>query len=120
MGKEAKLQPRNFTRIKFSTRAEVEINDIVVPCELVDISINAMYVRCDAEAVVGDECDLRLFLGDEDPMIIHGIGHVVRRDALGVAISFKGFYCDNVEHLTHLNLLNIGQSGQNSNDTPKG
>lgn len=120
MEKTVKHKPRRFTRIEFTTRAEVEINNVVAECELVDISISALYVRGDIKAVVGDACELRLFLGDEDPMVIHGIGKVVRRDALGLAIAFEGFYCDSVGNLQHLNLQNAeGRPAPVLPDSPK-
>jgi len=105
MEKGAEQEVRHFTRVEFSTRAEVEINDVTMTGELVDISISAMYVRGNIQASVGDHCEVRLFLGDEDPMIIHGVGHVVRHDVLGVAISFSGFYCDSVPNLKQLVML---------------
>jgi len=105
MEKVSEQEIRHFTRVAFSTRAEVEINGVIVPGELVDISISAMYVCGKMQATVGDNCEVRLFLGDEDPMVIHGVGRVVRRDVLGVAISFSAFYCDSVPNLKQLVLL---------------
>lgn len=94
MLKHVKKEARSFTRVRFTTRAEVDVNGMNLSGELVDMSMSGIYMRSSAHVQVGDSCELRLKLGNDDPMIIHAFGHVARCDAQGFAVAFSGFYCD--------------------------
>ncbi|MDX8392409.1 MAG: PilZ domain-containing protein [Mariprofundaceae bacterium] len=112
MGIEMTENARVCTRISFTTRAEVDVDGEILDGTLQDISMNGLYFRSDASVAVGDACEVRIFLGDEDPMVMHALSYVARCDADGFALSFSGFYCDSASHLQQVILLNVGDKDQ--------
>lgn len=97
---------RLFTRVRFSTRANVDVNGETVQGDLVDVSMSGIYMRSEATVNTGDSCEVRIILGDDAPMVIHALGHVARCDAKGFAVSFSVFYCDSDSCLKQVILHN--------------
>ena len=112
MAQKIRSNQRNFTRMAFSTRAEVDFGGELVCGEVHDISMNGLYMKSDADVAVGDACEVRIFLGDADPLVMHALSNVVRRDAHGFALAFNGFYCDSASNLKHVILLNADDRRQ--------
>ncbi len=109
---KAEKNARGFTRINFTTRAEVDVDGEVLDGTLQDISMSGLFFRSDASVQVGDACEVRIFLGDEDPMVMHALSYVARCDDNGFAVSFSGFYCDSASHLQKVILLNADDKDQ--------
>jgi PilZ domain len=105
LGKE-ETNARVFTRVRFSTRADVDVNGETLQGDLVDVSMNGIYMRSDATVNTGDSCEVRIILGDDAPMVIHALGHVARCDSKGFAVSFSVFYCDSDSCLKQVILHN--------------
>ncbi|MDQ6965627.1 MAG: PilZ domain-containing protein [Mariprofundaceae bacterium] len=108
MLKHVKKETRSYTRVRFSTRAEVEVNGASLYGDVIDMSMSGIYMRSAASVQVGDACEVRIMLGDDDPMVMHALGHVARCDAQGFAISFSGFYCDSDSCLKQVILHSAG------------
>ena len=94
MLKHVKKEARNYTRVRFSTKAEVEVGGASLHGDVIDRSMSGIYMRSSAQVTIGDSCELRMMLVNDDPMVIHALGHVARCDTHGFAINFSGFYCD--------------------------
>ncbi|HCS13718.1 MAG: hypothetical protein COS82_06335 [Zetaproteobacteria bacterium CG06_land_8_20_14_3_00_59_53] len=94
MLKHVKKETRGFTRVRFSTKAEVEVNGAMLHGDVVDMSMSGIYMRSHAKVMVGDTCEVRIMLGNDAPMVMHALGHVARCDGDGFAVNFSGFYCD--------------------------
>ncbi len=112
MASEMKKNVRGCTRISFTTRAEVDVNGETINGALQDISMSGLFLYGDTSVAVGDACEVRIFLGDDDPMVMHAIGYVARCDRDGFAVSFSGFYCDSESHLKQVILLNADSRPQ--------
>jgi len=112
MASEMAENVRGFTRVNFTTRAEVDVDGEVLDGTLQDISMGGLFFRSDASVQVGDACEVRIFLGDEDPMVMHALSYVARCDDNGFAVSFSGFYCDSASHLQQVILLNADDKEQ--------
>jgi len=94
MLKHVKKEARNFTRVRFTTKAEVEVGGISLHGDVVDMSMSGIYMRSSAHVSIGDSCEVRIMLGNDAPMVMHALGHVARCDTHGFAVNFNGFYCD--------------------------
>jgi hypothetical protein len=101
-----KSNARAFTRVRFSTRADVDVDGKTLRGDLVDVSMSGIYMRSDAKVNQGDSCEVRILLGDDAPMVIHALGHVARCDDKGFAVSFSVFYCDSDSCLKQVILHN--------------
>lgn len=97
---------RDFTRVQFSTRAEVDVNGHTVPGDISDISMNGIYLRSALPVQLNDACEVRIYLGESQPLLIHAVGRVARCDDGGFAVHFDGLYCESYDHLKKLILLN--------------
>ena len=97
---------RDFTRVQFTTRAEVDVNGQTIAGNLSDISMNGIYLRSTQAVKLNDACEVRIYLGDQEPLLIHALGQVVRVDDAGFAVHFTGLYCESYDHLKHIILLN--------------
>ena len=112
MARNIKNNQRSFTRVAFSTRAEVDFDGEIVHGVVRDISMSGLYMKSDADVAVGDACEVRIFLGDADPLVMHALSNVARRDAHGFALAFNGFYCDSASSLKQAILLNADDRRQ--------
>ncbi|PJC70892.1 MAG: hypothetical protein CO017_02985, partial [Zetaproteobacteria bacterium CG_4_8_14_3_um_filter_59_5] len=97
---------RDFTRVQFSTRAEVDVNGHTVPGDISDISMNGIYLRSSLAVSLNDACEVRVYLGETEPLVIHAQGLVARCDDDGFAVHFTGLYCESYDHLKQIILLN--------------
>lgn len=97
---------RDFTRVSFTTRAEVDVNGTTVEGRVSDISMNGVFVHSEHAVSNGDACRVRIFLGEQDPLLIHAEGEVVRSRADGFAVHFTGLYCESFPHLKQVILHN--------------
>lgn len=108
MLKHVKKEARSFTRIRFSTRADVEVNGVQLHGDVMDMSMGGIYMRTASRVQIGDPCEVRIMLGNDDPMVLHALGHVARCDAHGFALAFSGFYCDSDSCLRQMILHTTG------------
>jgi hypothetical protein len=99
-------EQRAFTRVGFHTRAEVEVGGRTIHGEVSDISMNGMRMHTLEPATLGDACDVRIFLGETDPLVIRAVGHIARADGDGFAVRFDGLYCEAYGHLKQVVLFN--------------
>lgn len=120
MLKNVKKEARNFTRVRFSTRAEVEVNGLMLRGDVVDMSMSGIYMRSPTQVSVGDSCEVRIMLGNDAPMVMHALGHVARCDVQGFAISFSGFYCDSDSCLKQVILHVVDNPGVLEEEIRKG
>jgi len=103
---EQSRESRAFTRVSFRTHAEVEIGGRTLRGEVSDISMNGMRMRTREPARPGEACDVRIYLGETDPLVIRATGHVARADTGGFAVRFDAIHCDAFGHLKQVVLLN--------------
>ncbi|MDQ6971859.1 MAG: PilZ domain-containing protein [Mariprofundaceae bacterium] len=111
MASKENIEARGTTRISFDTRAEVDVNGTTIRGNLLDMSLSGIYMRASADVREGEGCEVRILLGDDDPMVIHALGHVARRDDFGFAVAFSGFYLDSISHLQQALLHNAASKG---------
>jgi len=97
-------------RVMFSTRAEVDVKGTTLRGEIRDVSMNGVFLIAQSDAAVGDPCDVRIYLGNEEPLLIHALGEVARCDPDGLAVRFTGLYCESFPHLKQVVLSNSEQS----------
>ncbi len=103
---------REFTRVGFHTRAEVTAGGRTIHGEVSDISMNGMRMHTLEPARPGDACDVRIFLGETDPLTIRAVGRIARAESDGFAVRFEALYCDAFGHLKQVVLLNSEDAGK--------
>jgi len=103
---------RSFTRVSFSTRAEVNIGGKNISGEVSDVSMKGIHLCCDTEADAGTECKVRIFLGEEDPLVIRAKGKIARKDDTGISIEFTDVFCDSYSHLKNIVIYNTEEPDQ--------
>ncbi|MDQ6973083.1 MAG: PilZ domain-containing protein [Mariprofundaceae bacterium] len=101
---------RDFMRVMFSTCAEVDVKGTTLQGGIRDVSMGGIFLCSDADVSVGDTCEVRIYLCEQDPLIIHALGIVARRDEDGLAVNFTGLYCDSYSHLKQVVLSNSEQA----------
>jgi len=106
MLRNVKKEARTFTRVRFATRAEVDAHGVTLHGDVIDMSMSGIYMRSSATVSLDDNCEVRILLGNDSPMVIHALGHVARCDANGFAVTFSGFYCDSDSCLKQVILYN--------------
>jgi len=99
-------EQRAFSRVGFRTRAEVEVGGRIFHGEVSDISMNGMRMHTIEAATVGDACDVRIFLGENDPLLIRAVGRIARTEEDGFGVRFDGLYCEAYGHLKQVVIFN--------------
>ena len=97
---------RDFTRVQYSAHAEVDVNGHVIAGDIADISMNSIFLHSDVPVQHGDDCEVRIYLGESDPLELRATGQVTRSDEDGFAVRFNGLYCESYDHLRKVVLLN--------------
>ena len=92
---------RKFTRFYYKMKSEFSVNNYVYMLdELINLSVGGCLLPVVAEAKSGDECFLKIMLGnsEEEPVVLVE-GKIVRFDDDTTAISFTRIDPESLEHL---------------------
>jgi hypothetical protein len=92
---------RKFTRFYYKMKSEFFVNnDIYELDELINLSIGGCLLPVAVDAKSGDECSLKILLGDneEAPVVSVG-GKILRIDDDTTAVSFMKIDPESLDHL---------------------
>ena len=109
---ERDQQHRRYSRVKWGDRATVATGGSEETGRVLDISLNGVLVEADLAPAVGASCEVRIPLGEAPESLIVAEGHVVRRDAQGLAIHFDAMELDSAAHLRQLVTYNSDDPAQ--------
>ena len=92
---------RKFTRFHYKMNSEFSVNkDIYELDELINLSIGGCLLPIVVDAKSGDECSLKILLGDnEEAPVVSVEGKVLRVDDDTTAVSFNKIDPESLEHL---------------------
>ncbi len=104
---------RQFTRILFSIKAELEVEDNTYPVSIHDISLNgALITAVDSEtSLKGKLGTLHFLLSDRESEVTMNIA-VVHEEDHETGLQCNAIDIDSVTHLRRLVELNLGDSEQ--------
>ncbi|MBL0710553.1 MAG: PilZ domain-containing protein [Colwellia sp.] len=104
---------RQFTRVLFSIKAELTVEDINYPVSIHDISLNGALVTAinSDQSLKGKLGTLRFVLSDNAPEIIMHIA-IVHEHEDETGLQCNAIDIDSVTHLRRLVELNLGDSDQ--------
>jgi len=104
---------RQFTRILFSIKAEVEIEENTYPVSIHDISLNGALVTAinSEKSLKGKLGTLHFLLSDGESEVIMNIA-VVHEEDNETGLQCNAIDIDSVTHLRRLIELNLGDSEQ--------
>lgn len=100
---------RRFTRVSIQIEGELALDDATTISGISrDLSLNGVFLLCDASASVDANCHVTLFLGERTaPLRVEAHGRVVRTDETGVGLTFTDIMgIESFEHLRNLVLYN--------------
>ncbi|MDX8397626.1 MAG: PilZ domain-containing protein [Mariprofundaceae bacterium] len=104
---------REFTRISVPLHVQVRSqSDDLVEGMTHDISLNGVLLPIKSSIPVGSECDVKLSLGDQDPLVIEVAGIVARSAENMLAINFQNIDVNGFNHLKKLILYNTEDTNQ--------
>ncbi len=92
---------RKFTRFYYKMRSEFSVNNYVYELdELINLSIGGCLLPVVVNAKSGDECSLKILLGDnEEAPVVAVEGRIVRINDDTTAVSFNKIDPESLEHL---------------------
>lgn len=104
---------RQFTRILFSIKAEVEIEGVQYPVSIHDISLNGALVTAipSDSSLKGKLGTLRFLLSDDTSEVNMNVA-VVHEEEHETGLQCNAIDIDSVTHLRRLVELNLGDSDQ--------
>ena len=105
-------EKRRFTRIVFSTPAELKIGNEVYGTSLIDISLNGALVATVSsldDTISGNPCSLHFDLQGSD-VEIEMQGTIVHSEPSSIGIQCEKIDIDSVSHLRRLIELNVGSA----------
>lgn len=104
---------RQFTRILFSIKAELNIEDIIYPVSIHDISLNGALITAvkSEHSLKGKLGTLTFFLCDNDVEVTLHIAVVHEQDD-ETGLQCNAMDIDSITHLRRLIELNLGSSEQ--------
>ena len=104
---------RQFTRILFSIKAELEVEDKIYPVSIHDISLNgALVTAINSEtSLKGKLGTLKFLLSDKESEVLMNIA-VVHEEENETGLQCNAIDIDSVTHLRRLVELNLGDSEQ--------
>lgn len=100
---------RRFTRVSIQIEGELALDDATTISGISrDLSLNGLFLLCEASAPVDANCHVTLFLGERTaPLRVEAHGRVVRTDDTGVGLMFTDIMgLESFEHLRNLVLYN--------------
>jgi hypothetical protein len=99
---------RTFTRFYYKMRSEFTVNDNVYSVdELINLSIGGCLLPVMANAKPGDECSLKIMLGDYgDAPFVSIDGKIARVGDDTTAVTFTRIDPESLEHLHYIALYN--------------
>lgn len=104
---------RHFTRILFSIKATLEVEDHTYPVSIHDISLNgALVSRADSDkSLKGKLGTLQFLLSDDESEVVMHIA-VVHEDNDEMGLQCNAIDIDSISHLRRLVELNLGDETQ--------
>jgi hypothetical protein len=102
-------EKRNFTRVLFQCRAELQHEGGTVSCDVDNLSLRGMLVKCSEPFPLGTSLGIRIQLtGSTADVSIRLTGSVVRHQEGGVALEFSGMDLDSFMLLKNVVIYNSG------------
>jgi hypothetical protein len=104
---------RQFTRILFSIKAEIEVEEKTYPVSIHDISLNGALVTAieSDQSLKGKLGTLHFLLSDKESEVIMNIA-IVHEEKNETGLQCNAIDIDSVTHLRRLIELNLGDSEQ--------
>ncbi|MCP4987639.1 MAG: PilZ domain-containing protein [Colwellia sp.] len=104
---------RQFTRILFSIKAELKVEDKIYPVSIHDISLNgALVTALDSDkSLKGKLGTLHFLLSDKESEVIMNVA-IVHEEIHETGLQCNAIDIDSVTHLRRLVELNLGDSEQ--------
>ncbi|OGQ96740.1 MAG: hypothetical protein A2521_07310 [Deltaproteobacteria bacterium RIFOXYD12_FULL_57_12] len=104
---------RNFQRVKFETKSELEIDNTPYPASLLDISLKGALLQMETNCPVriGDTCQLNITLPSSSIAMTFEVKLVHVHDNK-CGCKFLRQDIDTITHLRRLLELNIGDAGE--------
>ena len=92
---------RKFTRFSYRMKSEFSVNNFVYEMdELINLSIGGCLLPVVVNAKSGDECSLKILLGDgEEAPVVTVEGKIVRVNEDTTAVGFNKIDPESLEHL---------------------
>ncbi len=110
-------ETREFTRLSIPVKVEVKTQDNKSFSATADnVSMNGILLHSDQKLAADTLCEIRIILGEQDPLIIVSHGKVVRTDKKGIAITFTEMDLEGFPHMKNLLLLNASNTGDIENE----
>ena len=100
-------QRRHFSRIAFECEASFTCGGKTQPCQLLDLSLKGALLKLQGQPDCnGQACELRLDLGEDAVVRMHG--HVAHTEDSRVGVVCEDIDLDSITHLRRLLELNLG------------
>ncbi|MFQ5355398.1 MAG: PilZ domain-containing protein, partial [Mariprofundaceae bacterium] len=98
---------REFSRIDVPVRVELSCEDgSKVEGSAYDISMNGLLMQVDQAPEVGTSCDLRILIGEHEPLTVDTHGEVVRKDKNGIGVNFINMDLEGFSYMRNLVMYN--------------
>ena len=106
-------ESREFTRLNIPVSVSITtLEGEILDQRALNISMKGVLIPASDSLPIGSQSEVKIILGDENPLIIVSRGKVVRSDAHGVAIDFLEMDISSFPHMKNLILYNAQESDQ--------
>lgn len=107
------MNKRCFSRIQFQTTAIVRFEDREMTGEVVNLSLNGVFLTSTEPTTPGEEVDMKILLsGTSSELSLNVKGKVVRQDEEGIGVQFTGMDLDSFIHLKNIVAYNSDDSSK--------
>jgi len=104
---------REFSRIEIGLKVEIEREGKDTFKAIAhDVSLNGLCIRSNEHFDKDIACDVKVILGEDNPIVIEASGCPVRSDGEYIAIQFDQLDLEGYSHLKNLILYNTHDSDQ--------
>lgn len=110
---ESEQNQREFSRVRIPVQVELTCESGASVAALTyDVSLTGVRIPCDQSLVLNKTCDVKLVIGDQEPIEILATGQVVRADGSFVVVHFDSVEMESYPYLKNLILYNSHDAGQ--------
>lgn len=106
-------EQRNYRRINFRTEADINIDNNIYRCDLVDLALQGALFRSEIKLPLplGDQVPLHIYLPDSS-VKMEFVGELIHQQGIFYGFIFTSEKAESMGHLRRLLELNFGDAEQ--------